>query len=128
MYMKTEGKRREVNGEERDLDFGGNGWDDKQCRGTWIFIPDTGPEFFHPGSNPHQRIQVFLTQTTLFLSSRKNDLFIPNTDPDFFPSQIPDSDPVSRGQIGTGSRIRIRNTDDKSGGEVGSWVEEKCGR
>jgi hypothetical protein len=44
-------------------------------------------------------------------------MFIP--DPTFFPSRIPDPDadflpipdPGSRGQKGTGSRIRIRNTD-----------------
>jgi hypothetical protein len=84
-------------------------------------IPD--PTFFHPGS----RIRTFsipdpgsssknlsiLTPKKpkkLFLSSKKYDLGcssrIPDPDADFLP--IPD--PGSRGQKGTRSRIRIRNT------------------
>jgi hypothetical protein len=48
------------------------------------------------------------------LRSRKYDpgcsywIRIPGPDPDFYPSRI--TDPGSRGQKGTGSRIRIRNT------------------
>ncbi len=43
------------------------------------------------------------------LVSVRTVMFIPDPDPDFLP--IPD--PGSRGQKGTGSRIRIRNTDSK---------------
>jgi hypothetical protein len=42
-------------------------------------------------------------------------VFIPDPYPNFLP--IPDLDPGSRGQKGTGSRIRIRNTVRKS------WVK-----
>jgi hypothetical protein len=37
-------------------------------------------------------------------------MFIPDPDQDLDFLPIPDSDPGSRGQKGTGSRIRIRNT------------------
>ncbi len=55
-------------------------------------------------------------------------MFIPDPDPDFLP--IPD--PVSRGQKGTGSRIRIRNTGGRDvegglGDGVGGW-RERVGR
>jgi hypothetical protein len=56
----------------------------RQCCGSGMFIPD--PTFFHPGSQIRN---------------------VPDPDADFLP--IPD--PGSRGQKGTGSRIRIRNTD-----------------
>ncbi len=56
------------------------------------WIPD--PNSFHPGS------RIRIKEIKYF------GLFIPDPDPDFLP--IPD--PGSRGQKGTGSRIRIYNT------------------
>jgi hypothetical protein len=79
-------------------------------------MPDPGSEFFHPGSRikvkkiadpePHKRIKVILTQKNVFKLSKKMIL-------DVHPGsriRIPDSDPGSRGQKSSGSRIRIRNT------------------
>jgi hypothetical protein len=70
-------------------------------------IPDPGSELFPSRiPDPHQRIKYFSPKW--FLRSKKYDpggsSRIP--DPDFLP--IPD--PGSRGQKGTGSRIRISNT------------------
>jgi hypothetical protein len=76
-------------------------------------IPD--PTFFYPGSElSPSRIRIeefkYFNPTKWFLSSRKYDpgcsSRIPDPDADFLP--IPD--PGSRGQKGTGSRIRIRIT------------------
>ncbi len=90
-----------------------------------------GSEFFHPGSelspsriptvsipDPGSRIRIKEFKCynpkkpkKWFISSRKNDpgclSRIPDPDADFLP--IPD--PGSRGQKGTGSQIRIRNTE-----------------
>jgi hypothetical protein len=84
------------------------------------------PTFSHPGSRirtvsipdpgSSSKILSILTQKKAkkgFLSSKKYDpgcsSRIPDPDADFLPSRIPD--PGSRGQKGTESRIRIRNTD-----------------
>jgi hypothetical protein len=73
-------------------------------------IPD--PNFFHPGSWILIKEFKYFNPKKWFLSSRKYDpgcsswIRIPDSDPDFL--LIPD--PGSRGQKGTGSRIRIRNT------------------
>jgi hypothetical protein len=69
-----------------------------------MFIPDPGPEFFHPGSriqvkkiripdpDPHQRIKVFLNLKTVSkLSEKFSGMLIP--DPGFVPSRIPNLDP-----------------------------------
>jgi hypothetical protein len=70
------------------------------------------PNFFHPGSRMCIKEFKYFNPKKWFLRSRKYDpgyssrIWIPDTDPDFLP--IPD--PGSRGQNGTGSRIRIRNT------------------
>jgi hypothetical protein len=78
-----------------------------------MFIPD--PTFFHPGSElSPSRIRIkefkYFNPKKWFLSSRKYDpgcsSRISDPDAEFLP--IPD--PGSRGQKGTGSRIRIRNT------------------
>jgi hypothetical protein len=67
-------------------------------------IPD--PIFFHPGS-ASKNLTIVLTPEKLFLGSRKYDpgLFIPDPDPDFYPTyprfrsqeseshRIPDPDP-----------------------------------
>jgi hypothetical protein len=87
-----------------------------------MFIPDPDVSIPNPGSrsernwipdpDPQQRMKVLLTplKTDTSISSRIYDpgclLRIPTLDPAFLP--IPD--PGSRGQKGTGSRIR--NTDD----------------
>ncbi len=92
-----------------------------QCCGSGMFIPD--PTFFHPGSripgfrirtvsipDPHQKNLNILTPKKWFLSCRKYDpgfsSWIPDPDAYFLP--IPDTG--SRGQKGTGSWIRIRNS------------------
>jgi hypothetical protein len=71
-------------------------------------IPD--PNCFHPGSRiPIKELKYFNPKKWL-LSSKKYDpgcsSRIPGPDPDF----LPNPDPESRGQKGTGSRFRIRNT------------------
>jgi len=67
-----------------------------------MFIPD--PNFFQPGSRIHIK-KYFNPKINTKLSEILSGLFVhPATD--FLP--IPDSG--SRGQKGTGSRIRIRNT------------------
>jgi hypothetical protein len=81
-------------------------------------IPDPGSEL-SPSRirvpDPHQRIYYFNPKKSKkrFLSSKKYDpgcsSRIPVLDADFLPSRIPD--PGSRGQKGTQSRIRIRNTE-----------------
>jgi hypothetical protein len=69
-------------------------------------IPD--PTFFHPRSRIRIKEFKYFNLKKWFLSSRKYDpgclSRIPDPDPYFLP--IPD--PGSRGQKGTGSRIRIR--------------------
>ncbi len=62
---------------------------------------------FSPSRSTSKNLSTLFNPKTWFLSSRKYDLGCPGPDPDFLP--IPDSG--SRGQKGTGSRIRIRNTD-----------------
>jgi hypothetical protein len=80
-------------------------------------IPD--PNFFHPGPGSRIRIKEFkyFNPKKWFISSRKYDpgcsFRIPEPCPDFLPIPDPGSrfqDPGSRGQKGTGSWIRIRNT------------------
>jgi hypothetical protein len=75
-------------------------------------IPD--PNCLHPGSRIRIKEYKYFDPKKpqkWFLSSRKYDpgcsSRIPDPDADFLP--IPD--PGSRGQKGTGSRIRIRNTE-----------------
>ncbi len=74
-----------------------------------FFIPD--PNFYHPGSRISIKEFKYFNHKKWFLSSRKYDpgcssrIRIPDPDPDFLP--IPD--PRSRGQKGTGYRIRICN-------------------
>ncbi len=70
----------------------------------FIFIPD--PNFFDPGS-ASKNLSILTQKIVSKLSEIWAWLYIPDPDPDFLP--IPD--PGSRGQKGTGSRIRIRNTD-----------------
>jgi hypothetical protein len=83
---------------------------------------ESEPNFFHPGSRDRilsildlgcaSKNLSFFSPKKWFRSFRKYDpgcssrIWIPKPDPDFLP--IPD--PGSRGQKGTGSRIRIRNT------------------
>ncbi len=66
-------------------------------------IPDPGSEFF-PSRIRIKVFKYFKPKNKLFLSSR-----IPDRILSFYPSRI--LDPGSRGQKGTGSRIRVRNTD-----------------
>ncbi len=61
-------------------------------------IPDPG------SGSASKNSGIFTTKTVSKLLEKWSEMFIP--DPDFFP--IPD--PGSRGQKGTGSRIRIRDT------------------
>ncbi len=58
-----------------------------------------------PGS-ASKNVSILTQKIVTVLSEIWSWLFIPDPDPDFL--SIPD--PVSRGQKGTGSRIRIRNT------------------
>ncbi len=78
-------------------------------------VADPGPEFFHPGSGLASNILCIFNTKKLFLSSRINDpgMFIPDpgSGSKFFPSRI-------QGSKDTGSRIRIRNTDEKSAGLI----------
>jgi hypothetical protein len=84
-----------------------------------MFTLDPGSEFFHPGSSvkrfwiagpdPHNRFKVFLIQKIVY---KLYGMFIP--DPDIGSGSririlIFFTYPGSRGQKGTGSRIRIRN-------------------
>ncbi len=80
-----------------------------------MFIPDPGSEycpskirtFSIPDHGSASKNWSVLTKKMVSkLSVMWSGLFIPDPDPDFLP--IPD--PGSRGQKGTGSRIRIRNT------------------
>jgi hypothetical protein len=72
-------------------------------------IPDPGSEFWFPSRIRFKELKN-VNPKKWFLSSGKYDpgclSRIPDPDPDFLP--IPD--PGSRGQKGTGYRIRIRNT------------------
>jgi hypothetical protein len=81
-----------------------------------VVIPNPGSDLFHPGSELFpSRILIkdfkYLNPKKWFLSSRKYDpgcsSRIPDPDSDF----LPIADTGSRGQKGTGSRIRIRNTE-----------------
>ncbi len=66
-----------------------------------MFIQDTGPNFFHPGSA--SKNLSMLTQTNFSkLSEIRSGLFIPDPDPDFLP--IPD--PGVKKAPDPGSRIR----------------------
>jgi hypothetical protein len=65
-------------------------------------IPD--PNCLHPGSRIRIKEFKYFNPKKWFLSSRKYD---PDPNADF----LPFLDPGSRGQKGTGSRIRIRNTE-----------------
>ncbi len=69
-----------------------------------FFHPD--PNFFHPGSASKKK-NILTQRIVSKLSEIWSGLFIPDPDPDFF------THPGSRIQEskGTGSRIRIRNTD-----------------
>ncbi len=69
-------------------------------------IPD--PTFFHPGS-ASKNLSI-LTKKKWFLSSRKYDPGYSSRILDPVADFLPILDPRSRGQKGTGSRIRIRNT------------------
>ncbi len=71
----------------------------------WIFsIP--GPNFFHPGRRICIKEFEYFNPKIVSKLSEISGLLVPDPDPDFLP--IPDSG--SRGQKGTGSRVRIRNT------------------
>jgi hypothetical protein len=103
---------------------------DRQCDGLGIYgyvgikaessvadptfpsrIPD--PNILHPGSRIRIKEFEYFNPKKWFPSTRKYDpgfsSRIPDPDPDFLP--VPD--PGSRGQKGTGSGIRIRNTGGK---------------
>ncbi len=93
-----------------------------QCCGSGMFIPDPGSDFFsipdpnclHPGSRIRiKELKYFNPKKPKkwFLSSRKYDPGCSSRHRmlTFYPSRI--RDPGSRGQKGTGSRIRILNTD-----------------
>ncbi len=81
-----------------------------------MFIPDPGsdffpsripdPTFFHPGSRIRIKEFKYFNPSKWFLSSKKYDLGCSSRILFFLP--IPD--PGSRGQKGTGARIRIRNS------------------
>ncbi len=72
---------------------------------------DPGSEIFHPWSrvkkipdpDPHKRVLLFLTRKISKLSEIWSGMFIPDL------NFLPISELGSRGQKGTGSRIRIRN-------------------
>jgi hypothetical protein len=81
------------------------------CCGSRMFIPDL--TFFHPGS----RIRIFPSRICIkefkyfnpkkwFLSSRKYNPGYSSRIPDPDPYFLPNPYPGSRGQKGTGSRIR----------------------
>jgi hypothetical protein len=73
------------------------------CCGYGIVIPD--PNFFHPGS-ASKNVSILSQKMVSKLSEISSGFFLPDLDPDFLP--VPD--PGSKGQKGTGSQIRIRNT------------------
>jgi hypothetical protein len=99
-----------------------------------MFIPDPGSDFFpsqirlfsipDPGSeqsqsripDPHQKILCFNPKKG-FLSSRKYD---PGCSSRI--RMLTSTHPGSRGQKGTGSRIRIRNTDSKVYSGKLKWI------
>jgi hypothetical protein len=72
-------------------------------------IPD--PTFFHPGSRIRIKEFKYFNPKKWFLRSRKYDPGCSSLTPDLDADFLPIPDPGSRGQKGTGSRIRIRNTD-----------------
>ncbi len=58
-----------------------------QCCGSGMFIPD--PNFFHPGSRIRIKEFKFSTQKIVHkLTEIWSGLFIPDPDPDFYPSRI----------------------------------------
>jgi hypothetical protein len=79
---------------------------DPGCLSGSDFFPYRIPDqnFFHPGSRIHRKEFKYFNPKKMFfmLSEIWSWLFIPDPDPDFLP--IPD--PGSRGQKGTGPRIR----------------------
>ncbi len=96
-----------------------------QCCGSGMFIPDSGSNFFpsrirtvsipDPGS-ASKNLSILTQKKKNGFKALENMIRVVHPgswirildpDPDFLP--IPD--PGSRGQKGTGSRIRIRNTD-----------------
>jgi hypothetical protein len=80
----------------------------------WMFLPEPeylwrDPTFSHPGSRTRIKEFKYFNHKKCFLISKKYD---PGCSYririlTFYPSRIPDTG----GQKGTGSRIRIRNTD-----------------
>ncbi len=70
-----------------------------------LSIPDSGSEFFYPGS-ASKNLSILTQEIVSQRSEIWSRPFIPDPDPDFLP--IPD--PGSRGQKGYGSRLRIRKT------------------
>jgi hypothetical protein len=80
-----------------------------QCCGSGTFIPDTN--FFHPGSEVFSSIKEFkyFNPKKWFLGSQKYDPGCSSRIWILIFSSI--QDPGSRGEKGTGSRIRFRNTD-----------------
>jgi len=75
----------------------------KQCCGSGMFMPDPGSEFFPSRiPDPPQEFKYF-NPKKWFPSTQK-----------YYPGFLPIPDPGSRGQKGIGSRIRMRNTADKS--------------
>ncbi len=78
-----------------------------QCCGSGMFISDSGSDFFHPGSDFfHPGSASSILTKKWFLSSRKYDLRFSSRIRilKFYPSRIPY--PGSRGQKGTGFRLR----------------------
>ncbi len=72
-----------------------------------MFIPDSN--FVHLGSRIRSKEFKYFSPKKWFLSSRKYaGLFIPDPDPDFYPSRIPN--PGVKKSPDAGCRIRISNT------------------
>ncbi len=101
------------------------------------FFPSQIPDlnFFHHGSRIRNKEFKYFKPKKWFLSSQKDDPGLSSRIGSrililtFYPSQIPILDPRSRsrGQKGTGSQIRIRNTGDFGfapavEGSVGYWL------
>ncbi len=76
--------------------------------GLTLSISDPGTEFFHPGPRIHIKEFKKFNPKKWFLSSRKYDPGCLSRIPD--PYFLPILNPGPRGEKGTGSRIRIRNT------------------
>jgi hypothetical protein len=81
-------------------------YSDNQCCGSKMFIPDPNFSIPDPGSRVKNIPDPGSWSASKNLSNQQ--FFIPDPDLDYLP--IPD--PNSRGQKGTGFRIRIRNTAD----------------